>query len=187
MLAGVTDTRTRSYPERMTAVVVGEHPDFEAWLERRRSQGLDGHDEVWKGTYHVAPHEHSRNGQIAGRLIELLSAPAQRAGLHVGGSFNLGVPDDYRVPDLGYHRQRGDLGLFVSTAALVVEVLSPGDESIAKLPFYADRGVDEVWLVDPLARTVVVHVLHDGQYAALASSPLTGLGAADVIRLLDWP
>lgn len=171
----------------MTSVVVGEHPEFEAWLARRRSEGLDARDEVWKGVPHVAPHEHSRNGEIAGQLTELLAAPTRAAGLRVGGSFNLGVRDDYRVPDLGYHRLDADRGAYVPTAALVVEVLSPGDESLAKLPFYAERGVDEVWLVDPVQRTVVVSVLTPAGYEHSGRSPLVDVSSEQVERALDWP
>lgn len=171
----------------MTSVVVGEHPDFEAWLAQRRSEGLDGRDEVWKGVYHVAPHEHSRNGRVAARLVRLLMEPADLAGLDLGLSFNLGERDDFRVPDIGYHRDAGERGAWVATAALVIEVLSPGDMSLAKLPFYAEHGVDEVWLVDPLQRTVVMHVLTDAAYVDSGLSPLLGLAAADVEGRLDWP
>jgi Uma2 family endonuclease len=39
------------------------------------------------------------------------------------------------------------------TAALV-EILSPADETPAKLPFYAAHQVDELLIVDPQSRTV---------------------------------
>ncbi|MHB8296360.1 MAG: hypothetical protein ACYDH5_17455 [Acidimicrobiales bacterium] len=53
---------------------------------------------------------------------------AETAGLVGTGPFNLGTPDDYRVPDRGYHRQLPS-EVFVSTAAVVAEVVSPGDET----------------------------------------------------------
>lgn len=171
----------------MTSVVMGEHPDFEAWLARRRREGLDDRDEVWKGVYHVAPHEHSRNGRVAGRLVRLLMEPADAAGLDLGLSFNLGEPDDFRVPDVGYHRDQGDRGAWVATAALVIEILSPGDESVAKLPFYAEHGVGEVWLVDPLEHTVVMQVPSGGSYVSSPRSPLLRLACTDVESRLDWP
>lgn len=185
--SALQDLDSRSYAEPMTSVVVGEHAEFEAWLARRRAEGLDGRDEVWKGVYHVAPHEHTRNGRVAMMLTVLLDGPARAAGLHAGGSFNLGEPDDFRVPDLGYHRGVDDLGTYAPTAALVIEVLSPGDESLAKLPFYAERGVDEVWLVDPAARTVSCLVLREGDYATSDLSPLLGLRADDLAARLAWP
>ncbi len=43
----------------VTTVVVGERPpELESFLARRCTLGLDGHDEVWEGAYHVAPHAH---------------------------------------------------------------------------------------------------------------------------------
>lgn len=170
----------------MTSVVVGEHADFEAWLARRRAEGLDGRDEVWDGVYHVAPHEHSLNGRIAMRLVVLLAEPAHAAGLEAGGLFNLGDPNDYRIPDLGYYAAQGDQDLYVPTAALVVEVLSPGDESLAKLPFYAARGVKEVWFVDPLQRTLVFRVLQDGEYVLAVHSPTMALGSDELAQRLRW-
>ncbi len=74
----------------------------------------------------MAPHEHGRHGVVASWLQHVLFDPARAAGLTPGGSFNLGGPDDFRVPDLGFHRGTGDR-LYFETAA-VVEVLSPGDE-----------------------------------------------------------
>ena len=177
---------SRSYAASMTTVVLGHEPVIEAWLADRRAKGLDGRDEVWEGVLHVAPHEHGRNGIIASELQVLLSRPAKAAGLRAGGSFNLGQPSDFRVPDLGWHRSSPPT-LYFDTAALVVEVLSPGDESVAKLPFYARRGVDEVWFVDPVGRTVQVHVLQDGAYTEREASALLGLTVADVVDGVDWP
>lgn len=171
----------------MSTLVVGSEPVVEAWLERRRALGQDGRDEVWEGVYHVAPHEHGRNGAVAMELVALLGPAARRAGLTAGGSFNLGTPEDFRVPDLGWHRGSPDR-LWFDTAALVVEVLSPGDETRAKAGFYAARGVDELWVVDPLARTVEIAVLADGgAYEAAETSPLLGMPAADVVAGVAWP
>ena len=44
--------------------------------------------------------------------------------------------------------------MFVSSAALIVEILSPDDESWQKLPFYAASGVDEVVIADPRDQSV---------------------------------
>ncbi|MGH2719527.1 MAG: hypothetical protein ACRDJU_13255 [Actinomycetota bacterium] len=53
----------------------------------------------------------------------------------------------YRVPDGGLHRERLR-GVWQATAALVVEVALPGDESWQELSFYAAHRVDEVVIVD---------------------------------------
>ena len=49
------------------------------------------------------------------------------------GDFNLGDPVDYRVPDGAIHRPGPDQ-LYYSTVALVVEIISPGDEIWENLP-----------------------------------------------------
>ena len=72
----------------------------------------------------------------------LLGPAARAAGLWPRMSiFNLGEPDDYRVPDGGLLRERLN-GVRVPTAALVIEIVSPDDDTWNKMPFYARRGVD---------------------------------------------
>lgn len=170
----------------MSTFVLGREPVIEAWLQERRALGLDGRDEVWEGVYHVVPHEHGRNGAVAMDLVGLLREPARAAGLRPGGSFNLGEPDDFRVPDLGFHRGSPN-ALYFPTAALVIEVLSPDDETFAKFDFYARHGVDELWVVDPLEHTVRTWTLRDGSYEEVDASPLLGMTAADVVGQIDWP
>ena len=170
----------------MITLFLDEDPAVEALLERRRALGLDGRDEVWEGVYHVAPHEHPRNGVIAMSLSDLLNARARAARLVPGGSFNLGEPDDVRVLELGFHRQVPD-GVYASTAALVVEVRSPRDETFQKFGFYAAHGVEELWVVDPLERSVRIWQLREGAYAETGTSDLLGLTADGVRAQLTWP
>ena len=170
----------------MTTVVLGHEPVVEAWLEQRRALGQDGRDEIWDGVYHVAPHEHGRNGAVASELDLTLGTIAKAAGLRAGGSFNLGRKGDFRVPDLGFHRGSPNQ-LYFATAALLVEVLSPDDETYAKFGFYAEHGVDELWVVDPLERTVRMWTLADGAYDEVQASPLLGLTPGGVVAAVDWP
>ena len=172
--------------DAMSTLVLGHEPVVEAWLQQRRALGQDGRDEVWQGVYHVAPHEHGRNGAVASELQALLRAPAWAAGLRAGGSFNLGEPNDFRVPDLGFHRGSPD-HLYFPTAALLIEVLSPGDETFAKFSFYAEHRVDELWVVDPLKRTVRIWALTDAAYEEVNASGLLGLTTAGVTEDIDWP
>lgn len=163
--------------------MLGREPEIEDWLARRRALGQDRRDEVWEGVYHVAPHEHARNGIAAMALVELLPRPAKAAGLLAGGSFDLGSPEDFRVPDLGYHRGPVD-ELHVPSAALVVEVLSPDDETFRKFDFYARHRVDELWAVDPVARTIRCWSRQGEAYDEVAQSALLGLGLREVTEEL---
>jgi len=161
--------------------------EFEALLERRRRSGADLHDEVWEGVVHMTPAPRGRHDDVQQQLAELLGPPARRAGLlpTIGG-FNLGEPDDYRVPDGGLRRRRVDAAYY-RTAALVVEVVSPGDETWHKLAFYAAHNVDELLIVNPEERTVDWLALREGRYEPTDRSRLVELGPADVAAQIDWP
>ena len=170
----------------MSTLFVEALPEVQEWLERRRALGQDKRDEMWEGVYHVAPFEHPRNGMVTVQLVVALDAMARSAGLIPGGSFNLGEKDDFRVPDLGYHWRLPSPGAYVPTAALVVEVLSPGDETFAKFDFYAARGVEELWVVDPLERSVRVWQQQERTWQETGRSDLLGTTAAQVEGSLDW-
>ena len=72
-------------------------------------------------------------------------------------------------------------------AALVVEIVSPDDESWQKLPFYAAHGVDEVLILDPEERSVHWLALSDGEYREAERSGLIELGPAELAERIDWP
>jgi len=173
----------------MATLVLGSPPpELEALLERRRRAGADRLDEVWDGVHHMVPGPSFEHARISQQLAELLGPPARAAGLLAAMSeFNVGESEhDFRVPDGGLHRP-GAAGVWLATAALVVEILSPDDESWTKLPFYADHGVDEVVIVDPIQRSVAWLGLHDGGYEPLDRSGLIELGAVELAERLDWP
>lgn len=161
---------------------------FEALLERRRRSGLDRLDEVWDGVLHMAPAPLGEHADIKQQLAELLGPRARAAGLWpTMGEFNLGDSDDnFRVPDGGLHRERLR-GAWHHTAALVVEIASPNDESWEKLPFYAAHGVDEVLIVDPGKRVVHWLGLRDGEYEPIERSAVIDLGTDELATLIDWP
>jgi len=122
-------------------------------------------------------------------LKSLLREPALAAGLIVTDEFNLGEGEhDFRVPDGGLHRPDA-AGTWLATAALVVEIVSPGDESWEKLPFYAAHCVDEALIVDPQKRSVDWLGLdeHGGGYRPIEHSSLVDLGPHDLGESIDWP
>jgi Uma2 family endonuclease len=171
----------------MPTLVMDPPPaEFEALVERRRQLGLDHHDEMWEGVYHMAPAPNAPHSFAGYQLAVLLNDPAGAAGLYVGLEFNLGVQDDHRIPDLGVHRER-PTGPWVATAALVVEIISPGDESWEKLPFYAAHDVDEMLIVDPATHSVDWLGLKDGEYRPIERSGLIDLGVSDLVEQIDWP
>jgi Uma2 family endonuclease len=168
-------------------VVVGEPPvEIVAFLARRRALDQDRSDEVWEGDYHVVPAPHPHHGQVDSEVAALLRAPAKAAGLFITTQFNLGVQDDYRVPDGGYHRTRPS-DVFLPTAAIVVEIVSPDDETWAKFDFYARHGVDELCIADPQRRQIRWFLLAEAAYEEAPASPLLGVTTAELEAAIDWP
>ena len=161
-------------------------PELEALLARRHALGQDRFDEVWEGEYHMAPMARPAHGYVAAQLVRVLAPFAERAGLVGTEAFNLGEAGDYRVPDGGYHRRLPE-ELYVPTAAIVVEVVSPDDETWAKFPFYAAHRVEELCTAEPERAVLRWWLLrHDG-YAESERSPLLAVSVAEVSSRIDWP
>jgi hypothetical protein len=171
----------------MRTVVLGPPPpELAALIARRHQLGLDSYDEVWDGEYHMAPMAHSSHGKLQMVVGFLLEPLAQAAGLGLIGPFNLGQQDDFRVPDLGLHRDDPN-AVWVPAAAMVVEIESPDDETWAKLPFYASRGVEEVLVVSAEQRSVTWLILEGDGYVRSEASRLLGPESASLEARIDWP
>ncbi len=163
--------------------------EFDELLEHRRRLGLDHRDEVWEGVLHMNPPATGEHQYVLQQLAELLSSLARDAGLvPLINEFGLGREgkDNYRVPDGGLHRAL-PRGVYQPTAALVIEIVSPGDETWNKLPFYAAHDVEEVLILDPDKRSVDWLALTDGEYGPIARSGLIDLGPGELAEQIDWP
>ncbi len=187
-VVGVMRSKPRGSLEAMPTLVKDPVPaEFEELLKRRRRLGQDLFDEVWDGVLHVNPAPHSRHGKVDAQLAALLYEPAREAGLVQSGPINLGERGDYRVPDRALFRPGPD-DVYLPTAALVLEIVSPGDDTWQKLEFYAAHGVDELLIVDPEQRRVDWLVLRpDGQYCSVERSTLISLGPDELAERIDWP
>lgn len=73
------------------------------------------------------------------------------------------------------------------TAAIVVEIVSPDDETYAKLPFYVAHGVDEAVVIEPDERRVGILVLEGDQYSQAHRSAHLAVDAAQLERAISWP
>jgi Uma2 family endonuclease len=156
-------------------------------LERRRRLKLDRHDEVWEGLLHVVPAPSGEHSTLGAQVKRLLATPAAAAGLIVTDDFNVGdSKNNFRVPDGGLHRDQ-PRGVWIATAALVLEVLSPDDDTWQKLPFYAAHHIDEILILDPDTRAVHWLSLAGERYEPIEQSGLIQLGPAELARLIDWP
>ncbi len=166
-------------------------------LEERRRLGIDGRDEMWDGVPHVVPPPGGPHQRMSGAFFLATGPLAQARGL--APHFETGLFDtesNYRVPDLLFCRpdhlsERGAEG-----AELVVEFRSPGDESYAKLDFYATMGVREVLVAHLKPRRVELFRLVEGRLLP-ATADAAGEHVCEVlgIRLssvdgalrLTWP
>lgn len=168
----------------MRAVLV-EVP--EALLDERRRTGVDRFDEVWEGELHMNPPPGDAHQRLGLRLGAALLPHADCRDLVL--SYETGVyaaPDesDYRVPDLVLSRadvrtRRGVEG----AAELAVEIRSPGDETYAKLDFYAALGTRALLVVDSASRAVELYVLRGERLVVVQPDPdgwftLEALGVA---------
>ncbi len=174
----------------MSTVVLGPSPpEIEALIASRKRSGLYRLDEVWEGVLHMVPAPSFEHASIGQQLAEILGPLARAEGLVPAmQEFNLGdSEEDFRVPDGGLHRP-GASGVWLHTAALVVEIVSPGDETWQKLLFYATHEVDEVLIVDPAKRTVDwLGLTDDGEYRPTERSGVIDLGPAELAERIDWP
>lgn len=170
----------------MRTVVIGPNADVDEIIARRRAYGQDLYDEVWEGEYHIAPAPSVAHALLQARLLLLLEPFAEAAGLISSAPFNLGTPGDYRVPDGGYHRVEPQ-GVWHDTAAIVVEIVSPDDETYAKFDFYAAHGVGEIIVADPTEKTVRCFHRTGSAFHEQPESTLLGVGVADLTASIRWP
>lgn len=143
------------------------------WLEERRITGADTWDEVWDGVLHVPPQPTAHHQILESDLDGALRPFALQRGLKIIHQLAVLDPRDhkrnYRVPDLviidpAHVIADGTEG----PVELAIEILSPDDESRDKMPFYAARGVKELWLVDRDTREPEVYLLRGNVYFAAA-------------------
>lgn len=157
----------------------------ESFLRERRALGLDRRDELWEGVLHMVPppasHHNELNIELAIFLRRVLRARDLRAFVDPMGLFAPDVePQSWRVPDITIARpaqlsQRG-----VEGAVVVIEVLSPHDESRDKFGFFWRVGVEEVWIIDPGSRDVEIYArtATPGEFARLPTTTSPRLGIA---------
>lgn len=172
----------------MTVVISGEHAQVQELIQQRRDLGQDGHDEVWEGVYHVAPHAHAHHGIIQFEIAVILSPLVKRRGLVPSSEFNLGDgKSSYRVPDFGVHETAPDL-LYVPTALMVGEILSLDDETYDKFDYYAEHGVTEIVVVDPAEKAIMAYGLQsDGSYAPADRIACADITCTDLQSQISWP
>jgi len=177
----------------MRAVWIGVPESF---LEERHRLGHDKKDELWEGVLHMVPPPSSAHMLLSTRLAMALQRLVEPRGLIVVNSDPgvFGSGRNYRVPDIAVVSPTRISPRGLEGAELVIEVLSPEDESRDKFPFYANVGVREIWLVEPSNRATEIYELVEGEYRpvpfveGVARSPVLGIElrvSGDQLELRD--
>jgi hypothetical protein len=108
-------------------------------------------------------------------------------GLSIMQGGNLGIHEvDVRCPDITLFRPDGPRTspTYLATAELVVEALSFGEVSGAKLDFYARWNVKEYLEIDQRSGSVHLLVNRAGVWEPAQVSDVLGFAVGDVERLL---
>ena len=162
-------------------------------------------DEVIDGTAYVreppspSPSHQGMAGELHRQVANALKAKACRvyaAPLDVrlpksteeDGQIDTVVqPDVFVVCDLQKIDARGVRG----APDWLAEVLSPGTanhDRLVKLPVYERAGVREVWLIDPIGRTLTLYRLEGGHYGRATLLELKGKTSIAAVPgvIIDW-
>jgi len=153
----------------------------QALLDERRARGVDRWDEMWEGELHMVPPGSVEHQRVGAELFLVLGPLAKANGLvpfyDATGVFRPGADNDWRAPDNVFARSEALSARGIEGAAsLVVEILSPNDETYRKLDWYAEVGVGEVLVVEPETRRVELFANRDGRMIPVEPVAIECLG-----------
>jgi Uma2 family endonuclease len=124
----------------------------------RKASGADRWDEVWEGTYVMAPLPNDEHQDIQTKLVAILQVAFGWAGLgDVRAGVNVsdrevGWMHNYRCPDvvafLKETRAQNRDTFWLGGPDFAVEIVSPNDASRDKLEFYSSVGTRELLIID---------------------------------------
>ena len=164
-------------------------PDVEQQVLAERA-GLDGdqYDEVWEGVYIVTPLPNNDHQELVYEFVCFLGEVIRHPRLgHVFPGVNLsdrneGWKENYREPDVAVFLRDGKAinhnTHWQGAADFLVEIISPGERTHEKIPFYGSIGVVELLIVDRDPWTLELYRHQDGQLTKIGQSTLA---APDVL------
>lgn len=158
-----------------------------ALIVERQVLGLDKRDEMWEGHYVMSPAGSRRHSSLQARTYRALFRLLDGSGFEALLEINIGVRRDFRIPDatvLAPSSTPPEDEVFIPTAVLVAEVLSPGDDSYRKLGFYYRHDVQEVLLVDGDAGCVRVLVRGEHEFELADRSAVLGVSADELTAMI---
>lgn len=127
-------------------------------IGQRQAAGGDRYDEVWEGVYMVTPLPDDEHQELVFEFSFVLGLAIARQRLgRVRPGVNLSDraddwQEDYRAPDVAVFLRDGtaeNLGThWRGPADFLIEIVSPGDHTREKIPFYSKLGVVELLIVE---------------------------------------
>ena len=163
----------------MAIMVLDPYVEKHILAERVGSDG-DQYDEVWEGVYVVSPLPNDEHQKIVSALDSILQyvvgwpgAGEVRPGVNLSDREE-GWEQNYREPDVAVFLRGGkavNCGAYWRGAAdFLVEIISPGERTREKLPFYSSLGVVELLIIDREPWTLELYRHQDGQLTKIGQS-----------------
>ena len=170
----------------MAVLVLDPNLEEQILAERAASDG-DQYDEVWEGVYIVTPLPNDEHQEIVSALDSILHEVIAwpklgkvRAGVNLSDRGE-GWEKNYREPDvavfLGDGKAINHGTHWQGAADFLVEIISPGERTREKIPFYDRIGVVELLVIDRDPWTLELYCRQDGQLTKVAQSTLSVGGA----------
>ena len=151
-------------------------------IAQRQATGADKYDEAWEGVYVMAPLANDEHQNLVNELATVLTIVVGWAGL---GKVRPGVnvsdrrkdwKENYRCPDVVVFlkdTQAENCGThWYGGPDFAIEVISPGDRTLEKLPFYAKVAARELMVIDRNPWSIRLFRLRDDQLVEVGSSSL---------------
>jgi Uma2 family endonuclease len=160
-------------------MVLDPYVERQILADRAGSDG-DQYDEVWEGVYVVTPLPNDEHQEIVSALDSILQEVVGwpqlgkvRPGVNLSDR-EQGWEQNYREPDVAVFlrdTKAVNCGTHWRGAAdFLVEIISPGERTRDKLPFYSSLGVVELLIVDRDPWTLELYRQQDGQLAKIGQS-----------------
>lgn len=154
-----------------SVVLIHDPQQARNFIRSRQKWEVDKYDEVWEGVYVVPPLARNPHQGLVGGMSAILFNVIQLEGLGIvlpGANVSdrrENWEHNYRCPDLVVVL-KDSLAVDCTThwfggPDFLVEVLSPGDASEKKIPFYAQIRVRELLIIHPDTREMQLY-RHDG-------------------------
>ncbi len=140
----------------MTTVIL-DHRYAEQLRKQRKAAGSDRWDEVWEGTYMMAPLPNNEHQELVGAFVDLFRelVPKLRGRVLPGTNVSdreIAWEHNYRCPDVAVYLSETaakDCGThWCGGPNFTVEIVSDDDRTREKIPFYAAVNTGELLVIE---------------------------------------